>query len=77
MLTISNIDKTGLLIFFFTKKPGAGVGRADSLVFAAGRVVSERFVLGCQTMTHRDGNCLFSILDQYGFAVCRKLLPGE
>ena len=44
-----------MIYFFFTKKPGAGAGRADSLVFAAGRVVSERFVLGC----HRDGDCIF------------------
>ena len=48
-----------MFYFFFTKKPGAGAGRADSLVSAAGRVVSERFVLGCHTMTHRDGDCLF------------------
>ena len=59
MLTISNIEKTGLFIFSLLKKPGAGAGRADSLVFAAGRVVSERFVLGCHTMTHREGDCLF------------------
>ena len=56
VLTISN---NRVIYFVFTKKPGAGAGRADSLVFAAGRVVSERFVLGCHTMTHRDGDCLF------------------
>ena len=52
VLTISNMI---VIYFSFTKTPGAGAGRADSLVFAAGRVVSEKFLLGC----HWDGDCLF------------------